>query len=69
MYAGARSRCSGGRTAGGGSGRRSGVRATPTFFVNGAIQDVSFGLEVLSRAVDGAEVTSGTRNVIRIEEA
>ncbi len=27
------------------SGRMSGVRATPTFFLNGVIQDVSFGLE------------------------
>lgn len=36
------------------SGSRSGVRATPTFFVNGAIQDVSFGLEALARAVESA---------------
>jgi protein-disulfide isomerase len=28
-------------------GGRSGVRSTPTFFVNGAIQDVSFGLQAL----------------------
>jgi protein-disulfide isomerase len=28
-------------------GERSGVRATPAFFVNGAIQDVSFGLQAL----------------------
>ena len=33
------------------SGRDSGVRATPTFFVNGAICDVSFGLDALERAV------------------
>src|SRR5262245_59862213 len=33
---------------------RSGVRATPTFFVNGAIQDVSFGLDALVRRVEGA---------------
>jgi len=33
------------------SGRASGVRATPTFFVNGVIQDVSFGLQhLLDRA-------------------
>jgi protein-disulfide isomerase len=32
-------------------GRRSGVRATPTFFVDGAIVDVSFGLERLFEAV------------------
>jgi protein-disulfide isomerase len=42
------------------SGRRSGVRATPTFFVNGNIQDVSFGLESLAHAVEAA-VSSGTR--------
>jgi protein-disulfide isomerase len=29
------------------SGRRSGVRGTPGFFVNGMIQDVSFGLHAL----------------------
>ena len=28
-------------------GERSGVRSTPTFFVNGVIQDVSFGLQAL----------------------
>ena len=33
-------------------GRQSGVRATPTFFINGTIQDVSFGLSAL---VDGVE--------------
>ena len=33
-------------------GRRSGVRATPTFFVNGSIQDVSFGMQVLFRTVE-----------------
>jgi protein-disulfide isomerase len=35
-------------------GRRSGVRATPTFFVNGGIQDVSFGMQSLERAVESA---------------
>ncbi len=35
-------------------GVRSGVRATPTFFVNGALCDVSFGLDNLRAAVDGA---------------
>lgn len=35
------------------SGERSGVRGTPAFFVNGKIQDVSFGLQLLSRAVEG----------------
>lgn len=33
------------------SGRRSGVRATPTFFVDGAVIDVSFGLDHLFEAV------------------
>ena len=28
------------------SGRQSGVKGTPTFFVNGRIQDVSFGLNL-----------------------
>ena len=36
------------------SGRESGVRATPTFFVNRRIQDVSFGLDSLFRAVESA---------------
>jgi len=34
-------------------GERSGVRGTPTFFVNGAIQDVSFGLQALRDRVEG----------------
>jgi protein-disulfide isomerase len=33
------------------SGRRVGVRATPTFYVNGQICDVSFGIELLERTV------------------
>lgn len=33
------------------SGNSSGVRATPTFFVNGQIQDVSYGLNQLVEAV------------------
>jgi protein-disulfide isomerase len=32
-------------------GEKSGVRGTPTFFVNGAIQDVSFGLQALRERV------------------
>jgi protein-disulfide isomerase len=36
------------------SGSESGVRSTPTFFVNGRIQDVSFGLRFLFDAVDAA---------------
>ena len=35
-------------------GRSSGVRATPTFFINGRILDVSFGLAALSRGVEEA---------------
>lgn len=34
------------------SGERSGVRATPTFFVDGALVDVSFGLNRLFDAVE-----------------
>jgi protein-disulfide isomerase len=34
-----------------GGGEKSGVRGTPTFFVNGAIQDVSFGLQALRERV------------------
>jgi protein-disulfide isomerase len=36
------------------TGRESGVRATPTFFVNRRIQDVSFGLRSLFDAVESA---------------
>jgi protein-disulfide isomerase len=36
------------------SGRRSHVRSTPGFFVNGVIQDVSFGLDGLYRAAEAA---------------
>jgi protein-disulfide isomerase len=31
--------------------RRSHIRATPTFFINGAVQDVSFGMKALHDAV------------------
>jgi protein-disulfide isomerase len=34
------------------SGEASGVRATPTFFVNGDLVDVSYGLNALRDAVD-----------------
>jgi protein-disulfide isomerase len=34
------------------SGRASGVRATPAFYLNGVIQDVSFGLEHLQSAIE-----------------
>jgi protein-disulfide isomerase len=33
-------------------GRNSGVRGTPTFFVNGRLQDVSFGIQGLFEAVE-----------------
>ncbi|HEY4366475.1 MAG TPA: DsbA family protein [Steroidobacteraceae bacterium] len=36
------------------SGNESGVRATPTFYVNGHLQDVSFGLHALGDAVEAA---------------
>ena len=36
------------------SGKQSGVRGTPTFFVNGRIHDVSFGLRTLFDAVEAA---------------
>ena len=35
------------------NGSESGVRGTPTFFVNGRLQDVSFGLTALFDAVEG----------------
>jgi len=34
--------------------RKSGVRSTPTFFVNGEIQDVSFGLQALHKRIEDA---------------
>jgi protein-disulfide isomerase len=34
-------------------GKEAGVRSTPTFFVNGAFQDVSFGLQALRERVGG----------------
>jgi protein-disulfide isomerase len=36
---------------------RSGVRSTPTFFVNGSFQDVSFGLQALHDRVEKAART------------
>jgi protein-disulfide isomerase len=35
-------------------GRESGVRSTPTFFVNGLIHDVSYGLHGLFDIVESA---------------
>ena len=34
------------------SGNKSEVRSTPTFFINGVMHDVSFGLEHLQRAIE-----------------
>jgi protein-disulfide isomerase len=36
------------------SGASSGVRATPTFFVNGVVTDVSFGMQSLEQAIERA---------------
>lgn len=41
------------------SGRRSHVRATPTFFVNGVVQDVSFGMQALHDTVSAAVERAG----------
>jgi protein-disulfide isomerase len=35
-------------------GRRSHLRATPTFFVNGVVQDISYGMQSLHEAVAAA---------------
>jgi protein-disulfide isomerase len=35
-------------------GNLSGVRATPTFFVNGGLQDISYGLQALEQAIEAA---------------
>jgi protein-disulfide isomerase len=43
------------------SGRDNGVRATPTFFLNGAIADVSYGVPALFDAVEKALSASATR--------
>jgi protein-disulfide isomerase len=40
------------------SGRDSGVRGTPSFFVNGRIQDVSFGIHALFDAVEATLAAS-----------
>jgi protein-disulfide isomerase len=34
------------------SGKKRGARGTPTFFVNGVIEDVSFGMEPLYKAIE-----------------
>jgi protein-disulfide isomerase len=40
-------------------GRRSHIRATPTFFLDGVVQDISFGMHVLHDAVAAAVARSG----------
>jgi protein-disulfide isomerase len=40
-------------------GTASHIRATPTFFVDGVVQDVSFGLQGLHDAVDAAVKRAG----------
>jgi protein-disulfide isomerase len=40
-------------------GRRSHIRATPTFFINGVVQDISFGMKALHDAVAAAVVQHG----------
>jgi protein-disulfide isomerase len=36
------------------SGTRSHIRATPTFFVNGVVQDISYGMKALHDSVAAA---------------
>ncbi len=43
------------------SGVRSGVRATPTFFINGKLHDVSFGIAGLFEAVERAAYADDVR--------
>jgi protein-disulfide isomerase len=35
-------------------GNLSGVRATPTFFINGKLQDISYGLQALEQGIEAA---------------
>ena len=42
------------------SGHASGVRATPTFFLNRKVQDVSFGLQSLFGAIEAASANQAT---------
>jgi protein-disulfide isomerase len=39
--------------------RRSHIRATPTFFINGVVQDISFGMQALHDAVGAAVKRAG----------
>lgn len=45
------------------SGQASGVRATPTFFVDGQLQDVSYGIAALARRVEAHLSTKAQPNV------
>jgi len=40
-------------------GRRSHIRATPTFFIDGVVQDISFGMQALHDAVGAAVKRAG----------
>jgi len=40
-------------------GRRSHIRATPTFFLDGVVQDISFGMKALRDAVANAVGRNG----------
>jgi len=42
-------------------GERSGVRATPTFFIDGAMHDVSYGIEHLQEGIEAALRRSGSK--------
>jgi len=45
------------------SGTKSGVRSTPSFFINGIMYDVSFGIEYLKQAVE-TELDDHVRNPV-----
>lgn len=45
------------------SGKHSGVRATPTFFLNGRLCDVSFGLQTLAASVEAAVGKRATKSI------
>ncbi len=48
-------------------GRRSHIRATPTFFVNGVVQDISFGMKALHDSVAAAVGRGCMKKALRIE--
>ncbi len=43
------------------SGRLSHIRATPAFFLNGVVQDISFGMKALHDAVRGRAVAASIK--------